>query len=76
MRSLRQVPAGLPYERGGQQGIPQAEKWDGVYPLLRMYESLSHKGAALVHVLSNSIARGYLPLALSMLRASSKQKVY
>ena len=47
MRPLRQVPAGLPHGCGGQQGSPQAEKRNGMHPLLRMYEGVSHKGAAL-----------------------------
>ena len=28
------MPAGLPHERGSQQGIPQAEEQDGVHSLL------------------------------------------
>ena len=55
---LRQVSAGLPYERGGQQGIPQAEKRDGVHPLLRVHEDLSHQGAALT-VCPDSIGQGF-----------------
>jgi len=34
MRPLRQMSAGLPHGCGGQQRIPQAEKRDGVHPLL------------------------------------------
>ena len=43
---LMQV-AHLSHECGGQQRIPQAEERNGVHPLLRVYEGLSHKGAAL-----------------------------
>ena len=47
MRPLREMSASLPHGCGGQQGSPQAEKRNGVHPLLRMYEGVSHKGAAL-----------------------------
>ena len=41
------MSAGLSHERGGQQGIPQAKKRNGVHPLLRVYEGLPHQGTAL-----------------------------
>ena len=53
MCPLRQMPAGLPHERGGQQRIPQAEKRDGMYPLLRMHKGLPHQGTALTELSGN-----------------------
>ena len=43
---LRQMPAGLPHERGGQQGIPQTEKRNGMHPLLRVYKGLPNELSA------------------------------
>lgn len=58
MHPLWQMPARLPYERRGQQGIPQAEKRDRVHPLLRVYESLPHKSVALARILRKIYRRG------------------
>lgn len=48
MRSLRQMPAGLPHGCRGKQRIPQAEERNRVHSLLRMHEGLSEKSTAVI----------------------------
>ena len=76
MHPLRQMPARLPHECGGQQGIPQAEKRDGVHPLLRVYEGVPRKGAALASIPRKIYRRGMVSspgAALSYIAAEVRQ---